>query len=197
MDHLRHAGHAHTHRCEQHLDFDDAGLITRIRHVDLPGEQEALRAFFAVVGLDRDRKDRGLPAITCSTSKAITPEQFVDLLHRSSLAARRPVDDRPCIESMLANADLTVTAWDGDVLVGVARSVTDFSYCCYLSDLAVDVARQRSGIGRELLRLTKAALGPRCKLILLSAPDASSYYPKVGFEQHPSAWVIEGDRPIA
>ena len=85
---------------------------------------------------------------------------------------------------MAANGNLCVTCWDGETLVGVARSVTDFHYCCYLSDLAVDASCQRQGIGKELIRLTQERLGPRCKLILLSAPDASSYYPHLGFCRH-------------
>lgn len=126
-----------------------------------------------------------------STTRSLSRDQFIDILARSTLAARRPVDDRGCIEQMLANADLLVTAWRDDSLVGVARSVTDFAYCCYLSDLAVDVACQRQGIGRELIRLTRDLLGPRCKLILLSAPAAVNYYPHIGFEQHPSAWIMD------
>ena len=76
--------------------------------------------------------------IDYSTSRALRTDEFIDVLRRSTLAERRPVDDPECIAAMLANADLTVTAWEGERLVGVARSVTDFSYCCYLSDLAVD-----------------------------------------------------------
>lgn len=132
--------------------------------------------------------------IEYSSERSLTAEQFVDLLRRSTLAERRPVDDRGCIDAMLANADLTVSAWHGTRLVGVARSVTDFAYCCYLSDLAVEAALQRQGIGRELIRRTRAALGPRCTLILLSAPRAMGYYPRLGFEAHAGAWVLMPDR---
>src|SRR5690554_7769005 len=107
-------------------------------------------------------------------NQPISPDQFIDVLTRSTLAERRPVDDKECIEGMLEHANLTVTAWDGDKLVGIARSMTDFHYACYLSDLAVDVAYQHSGIGRELIRQTQQALGPRCKLRLISAPAARS-----------------------
>jgi predicted N-acetyltransferase YhbS len=75
-------------------------------------------------------------------------------------------------------------------LVGVARSVTDFEYCCYLSDLAVDVDYQKLGIGKELIRRTQARLGPEAKIILLSAPKAEDYYPKLGFRRHDSAWTL-------
>ncbi len=128
------------------------------------------------------------PRLNFETGRAITADQFRDLLGRSTLAARRPAD-ASTLQAMLDGADLTATCWDGGLLVGVARSVTDFAYCCYLSDLAVDVAYQRRGIGRRLIDETAAALRPGCKLVLLAAPAAEGYYPKVGFERHRSAWV--------
>jgi predicted N-acetyltransferase YhbS len=128
--------------------------------------------------------------ITYTRDRKISRAEFVDLLVRSTLGERRPIDDDACIDAMLANANLTITAWDGDRLVGVARSVTDFAYCCYLSDLAVDASLQRSGVGRELIQLTQAALGPKAKLILLSAPKAVDYYPRVGFTRHENAYII-------
>ena len=90
---------------------------------------------------------------------------------------------------MLERADLLCTAWAGDLLVGVARSVTDFSYCCYLSDLAVHISFQKRGIGVELLRLTQSLLHPKCTMILLAAPKAEGYYPKIGMVRHHSAWT--------
>ncbi len=134
--------------------------------------------------------------ITYETQRAVTPDQFVGVLNRSTLAGRRPVEDRDCVEKMVRNADLTITAWDGDLLVGVARSVTDHVFCCYLADLAVDRAYQRRGIGRELIRLTRETLGPRCKVVLLSAPGAVDYYPHIGFRRHESAWTIEAHGPM-
>ena len=97
---------------------------------------------------------------------------------------------------MLKYADLLCTAWDGRTLVGVARSVTDFEYCCYLSDLAVDERYQKKGIGRELIRLTQSRLGAKAKVILLAAPKAESYYPRIGFDQHRSAWIIPAAKPL-
>lgn len=120
----------------------------------------------------------------------LTAEQFIAILKASTLAERRPVDDPEAIEAMLRHANLTVVAQDGDKLVGVARSVTDFAYCCYLSDLAVDVAYQKQGIGRELIRVTQQQLGPKSKIILLAAPAAVTYYPRIGMKQHPSAWML-------
>jgi predicted N-acetyltransferase YhbS len=123
-------------------------------------------------------------------SRQITDEEFIDVLKRSTLAERRPVEDKACIRAMLKHADLLCTAWDGNLLVGVARSVTDFEYCCYLSDLAVDEKYQKQGIGKHLIELTQSRLGGKAKIILLAAPKAEGYYGKVGFSQHRSAWVL-------
>jgi len=128
--------------------------------------------------------------IRYESGRSIDEAEFVDLLKRSTLAERRPVDDARCIRAMLRHANLLCTAWVDDKLVGVARSVTDFEYCCYLSDLAVDAAYQKRGIGRELIRCTQANLGPRAKIILLAAPKAENYYPRIGFDAHSSAWII-------
>ncbi|WP_146429540.1 GNAT family N-acetyltransferase [Blastopirellula retiformator] len=117
-----------------------------------------------------------------------TPE-FLDLLERSTLAERRPINDPQRIEAMLRHADLIVTARDGELLVGISRALTDYSYCTYLSDLAVDVAYQRQGIGKELIRRTHEAGGQQTNLILLSAPQAVEYYPHIGMTQHPSCWI--------
>lgn len=134
--------------------------------------------------------------ITYHHDRSITPEQFIDVLKRSTLGERRPVDNADCIAGMIEHADLLCTAWDGDKLLGVARSVTDFSYCCYLSDLAVDTSYQHSGIGKELIRVTQRQLGPLCKIILLAAPAATTYYPKIGFTAHHSAWLLARDQPL-
>jgi GNAT superfamily N-acetyltransferase len=130
-------------------------------------------------------------------SRKISAAEFIDLLRRSTLAERRPVDDPKCIEAMLHYASLLCTAWDGATLVGVARSVTDFEYCCYLSDLAVDQSYQRRGIGRKLIALTKSKLGLRANIILLAAPNAEAYYPKVGFDAHRSAWILSASKDLS
>jgi ribosomal protein S18 acetylase RimI-like enzyme len=123
------------------------------------------------------------------TEPSLTAEEFIDLLVRSTLAERRPVDDRERIETMLRNADLILTARIEGRLVGVARAITDFAFCCYLSDLAVDEACQHQGIGKELMRRVAEAAGPGTKLILLAAPKAVDYYPKIGMVRHESCWV--------
>jgi ribosomal protein S18 acetylase RimI-like enzyme len=119
-------------------------------------------------------------------------DEFIDVLRRSTLAERRPVGHRPTIDAMLAHADVIATARDSaGLLVGVSRAITDFSFCTYLSDLAVDVAFQRQGIGRELIRQTHLAAGLQTSLILLAAPKAESYYPHIGMLRHNSCWRID------
>lgn len=106
--------------------------------------------------------------------------EFLDVLHRSGLAERRPVDDIARIEAMAANANLIITARKDGLLVGVARSATDFAYFCYCSDLAVDRAYQGQGLGQQLLDTTKAALHPNATLILIAAPKAVTFYEHIG-----------------
>jgi len=133
-------------------------------------------------------------AIIYAVEPGLSADEFIDVLHRSGLAERRPVADRPRIEAMLKNADLTITARAGGTLVGVARSVTDFVYCCYLSDLAVDRALQGRGIGKELMRRTRAAVGPGTTCLLLSAPKAVGFYEQAGMERHERAFLFT-DKP--
>lgn len=119
---------------------------------------------------------------------AVTAEAVADVFKRSGI--NRPTRDIQRIQQMLNHANLTVTAWDGQKLIGIARSLTDFCYCCYLSDLAVDQGYQRKGIGRELIQHTRSQLSEQVSLILLSAPTAMTYYPMVGFEKAENAWII-------
>lgn len=117
-------------------------------------------------------------------------DQVIELYRSSTLGERRPVDDRERMAAMLANANLVVTAWDGELLVGISRAVTDFSYATYLSDLAVRVSHQRQGIGKELMRVTQRESGSKTTVILLAAPKAVDYYAHAGFTQHNSAWIL-------
>lgn len=127
----------------------------------------------------------------------------IEYRHNTSLAAadiaavfdasgiRRPSADLARIERMFANANLVISAWHENKLVGVCRALTDFSYCCYLSDLAVDKAYQKHGIGKELIARVQQAIGNEVALILLSAPEAMAYYPKVGFEKVENGFIIK------
>jgi GNAT superfamily N-acetyltransferase len=107
---------------------------------------------------------------------------------------RRPTGDLPRIARMLKHGNLTVSAWDGDRLVGVSRALTDFAFCCYLSDLAVDRAYQRAGIGRQMLAITRREIGDEVALILLAAPEAMDYYSKVGFEKIANGFIVKRQR---
>jgi GNAT superfamily N-acetyltransferase len=122
-------------------------------------------------------------------------DQVIELYNASTLGERRPVDDRRIMTDMLRHANLVVTAWDGDLLVGLARTLSDFSYGGYLADLAVRLSHQRRGIGVELIRKTRERMGPRSLLVLLAAPKAVEYYPKIGFARHDSAWTLRANEP--
>jgi predicted N-acetyltransferase YhbS len=133
--------------------------------------------------------------ISYRTGNDLDLDAVIELYRASTLGERRPVDDRERMALMLRNANLAVTAWDRELLVGIARSVSDFSYCTYLSDLAVRTSHQRQGIGRELIRRTREQSG-KAMIVLLAAPQAVDYYPRVGFNHHPQAWTLAPDADI-
>jgi GNAT superfamily N-acetyltransferase len=118
----------------------------------------------------------------------LDPVDVVRVFEQSGI--KRPTGDLPRIARMFSAPSLLLSAWVGNELVGLSRSLTDYAYCCYLSDLAVDKKYQGAGIGKELIRRTQAIIGDQVSLILLSAPDAMSYYPALGFEQAGNAFVI-------
>lgn len=128
--------------------------------------------------------------ITYQTDNTLTVDTFRELLNKSTLGQRRPIDDDNRLAQMLAHANLIVTARDNGQLVGIARSLTDFAFCTYLSDLAVDDAYQKQGIGRELIRHTKLA-APLAKIILIAAPKAVDYYPKIGMTRHDHCFILD------
>ncbi len=121
-------------------------------------------------------------------SRKITAEELANIISKSGI--RRPVEDLPRLQKMIDQADITVTAWDGRRLVGIARAITDFSYCCYLSDLAVDRDYQNQGVGKELVRRVHERLGEEISLILLASPIAMDYYPKIGFQKIQNGYII-------
>jgi hypothetical protein len=135
-------------------------------------------------------------SIKYKVNASLDLDEAIELYRASTLGERRPVDDRGCMQQMLDEANLTITAWEGEQLVGISRSLTDWCYCCYLSDLAVRASHQRAGIGKELVRRTQVELGPKATLILLAAPAAREYYPRIGMEQHPSAWILRGGETL-
>lgn len=126
--------------------------------------------------------------ITYRTNAALEAHQLSDLFRSSGI--KRPLEDLNRIKKMIDNSNLVVTAWDGDKLVGIARALSDFSYCCYLSDLAVDKEYQKQGIGHELVNEVQKLAGEESNLVLISAPEAMEYYPKIGFDKCGNAFII-------
>ncbi|MEU0162924.1 GNAT family N-acetyltransferase [Streptomyces sp. NPDC006261] len=117
-------------------------------------------------------------------------DEVLEVYRASGLGERRPIEDRERFAAMLGHANLVLVARDEPgALIGIVRAVSDFSYVTYLSDIAVTLGQQRSGVGRALIAATQAE-APGVKIVLLSAPAAVDYYPRIGFTQHNSAWVL-------
>lgn len=138
----------------------------------------------------------GRPVIAYRTGNDLDVDAVIDCYAACSLGARRPIDDRPRMVAMIAGSNLVLTAWDHQLLVGISRALSDFAYVTYLADLAVRESHQRQGIGKELIRRTQTA-APRCQLVLLAAPAAREYYPKIGMTQHHSAWWLKPGQSIS
>jgi predicted N-acetyltransferase YhbS len=166
--------------------------------VRLSSKRRALRGHSDDVALD----DRTLHAMGIERMIRYQREQDVELaeviaIYRSStLGERRPIDDEAIVGDMIRHASLVVTARDDRTLVGIARTLTDFSYVGYLADLAVAKNYQRSGIGIGLIRETRRHMGPRSSVVLLAAPAATEYYPHLGFAKVDSAWVLAAGNPL-
>lgn len=126
--------------------------------------------------------------ISYKDSREVHAEDVAKVFEHSGI--KRPYQDLERIKRMIQNADIMITAWDNDTMIGVARALTDYSYCCYLSDLAVDKRYQHRGIGKELVELVRNKVGDECSIVLLSAPDAVDFYPKIGFTRSERAFVI-------
>jgi predicted N-acetyltransferase YhbS len=137
-----------------------------------------------------------IDAIEYRIGNQLDLDQVIELYRASTLGARRPIDRRDSMRQMLEHANLVVTAFEGPLLVGIARALTDFAFVAYLSDLAVRASHQRKGIGKELIQRTQAELGPDASVVLLAAPAAVDYYPRIGFTQHASAWLLQAGERI-
>jgi ribosomal protein S18 acetylase RimI-like enzyme len=122
---------------------------------------------------------------------ALDVNQVIELYKRTSLAQRRPIDKPDVFKKMIEHANLIISAWDGDKLIGMARSLSDFAYVTYLADLVVDKRYQRQGIGQKLIQQTQASIEAGSKIVLLAAPTANDYYPQIGFQNNPRAWILE------
>lgn len=127
--------------------------------------------------------------ITYKVNYPVNVTEAIDMYKRSTLGDRRPIDKPDIFAKMLTNSDLIITAWDGDKLIGISRTLTDYGYVAYIADLAVDEAYQRKGIGKKLIELTEENIDPTAYITLLAAPKANDYYPKIGFEHNPRAWM--------
>lgn len=125
--------------------------------------------------------------ISYAVNPRLKTKDVIELFASSDI--RRPVDNPSRIKRMIANADLTISAKDGRKLVGI-RAVTDYSYCCYTSDLAVDKKYQSKGIGKKLLKIVQKRLGDQVMILLLSAPESDSFYSHIGFDKVKNAWKI-------
>jgi len=135
-------------------------------------------------------------AIEYRTGNDLDLDQLIELYVDSTLGERRPVAERERMEAMRRHANLVITAWDGELLVGISRCVTDFAWTTYLADLAVRKSYQRQGIGLELIRRSRDA-APQAKLLLLAVPTAVDYYPHIGFKNMPQAWWLLPGEPLA
>jgi len=129
-------------------------------------------------------------AINYQVNPIISVHDLIDILKKSTLGLRRPLADLEAMESMLAHANYYIGAYENGQLVGLARAMTDFVYTTYLADLAVNEKYQHQGIGKELIKILKINI-PRAKLILLAAPAAEAYYPKIGMQNHPHCYYID------
>lgn len=129
-------------------------------------------------------------AINYQVNPIISVHDLIDILKKSTLGLRRPLSDLEAMESMLAHANYYIGAYENGQLVGLARAMTDFVYTTYLADLAVDEKYQHQGIGKELIKMLKKNI-PKAKLILLAAPAAEAYYPKIGMQNHPHCYYID------
>ena len=121
---------------------------------------------------------------------------FARVLEESGLGATRPLGDLERLGRMLTQANLVMTArrGPGGELLGVARCVTDFSWCCYVSELAVGRAAQGLGVGRGLLDAAQAELGPEVSVILLSMQDAVGFYERIGMARQDDAFAFRRQR---
>jgi predicted N-acetyltransferase YhbS len=131
-------------------------------------------------------------SITYRINNTIKAEELSLVFKASGI--KRPSDDLQRLQRMLNNADIVISAWDNNKLIGIARSITDFSYCCYLSDLAVDMEYQKKGIGKRLVELTQSEIGDEVAFLLLSSPIAMEYYPHIGFEKIENGFRISRKR---
>ncbi len=132
-------------------------------------------------------------AIKYCSDATLDVHQVIELYQCSTLGERRPVNKPAVFQGMIDNANIIVTAWDDEKLVGIARAMSDLVYVTYLADLVVHESYQHQGIGKRLIDLTQAQTSPECMMVLLAAPQANDYYPKLGFTHNPRAWMLKSN----
>ncbi|HEY8941221.1 MAG TPA: GNAT family N-acetyltransferase [Cellvibrio sp.] len=132
-------------------------------------------------------------AINYHTDAVLDVQQVIELYKCSTLGERRPVNNPEVFQGMIDNANIIVTAWDNEKLVGISRAMSDLVYVTYLADLVVHEHYQHRGIGKQLIELTQAQASPDCMMVLLAAPLANDYYPKLGFIHNPRAWTLKSN----
>ncbi|TPK94805.1 GNAT family N-acetyltransferase [Mesorhizobium sp. B2-4-12] len=123
--------------------------------------------------------------------------EFRRVLVDSGLGEIRPVDDTARLQAMLSGANLVLTARldiEGKPLIGIIRAMTDFSWVCYISDLAVSQAAQGLGVGKGLIDEARRQLGPSVAISLVSVPDAAGFYERIGMKRMPDAFWFSRER---
>lgn len=118
---------------------------------------------------------------------SVSAKELLEVFESSGI--QRPRDLKR-LGKMLSNSNLIVSARENGKLVGVARALTDFSWCCYVSDIAVMKEHQKRGIGKQLVSKIRKTLGKNVMILLLSATGAEKFYPKIGFGNAKNAWKI-------
>jgi ribosomal protein S18 acetylase RimI-like enzyme len=131
------------------------------------------------------------PKILYASEPTLDAAEFRRVLVESGLGATRPIDDEARLKTMLASADMVLTArldGPGKPLIGLVRGITDFSWVCYISELAVCKSAQGLGIGKGLLDEVRRQLGPSVAISLISVPDAVGFYERIGMKRMPDAF---------
>ena len=91
----------------------------------------------------------------------------------------KPIAGAARLQVMIDETQLVLSVWDDEHLIGFARCLTDFEYCCYLSDILILPAYEGHQIGRQLIATLQAYIGPRVTLSLRAADSAVGFYERI------------------
>jgi len=127
------------------------------------------------------------PAITFAEKKDLDPTKLVRLYHQAPWAKGRTLEDA---REMLRHTDVAVTAWDGDLLIGFGRVLTDYVYRATIWDVIVDKAYQRQGIGADIVQ--RILNHPRLKKVELFwlCTRMPGFYEKLGFSSKEQTGMV-------